>query len=141
MLVCSHSLRHLLNDVILQRLNKQIFVQSKLFLNTMKRMNVCCEGNYLIRYQSQLNVKDFSNENDEKEMGTFERFNLDQQTQKRLKSLNIFSFNSFHNFIIDRGIEYLFPVQYRSFNEITAGKDCIVQARKNFIQKRKKNPI
>jgi ATP-dependent RNA helicase DDX21 len=31
-----------------------------------------------------------------------------------------------------RGIEYLFPVQYRSFNEIMSGKDCIVQARKIF---------
>lgn len=41
--------------------------------------------------------------------------------------------------MIDRGIEYLFPVQSRSFNEILGGKDCIVQARKIFF-KEQKNP-
>ena len=66
MFVCSHSLRHLLNDVILQRLNKQLFVQSK----------------YLIRYQSKLNVE---NEIDEKQMGLFDQFDIQQPTQKRLK--------------------------------------------------------
>lgn len=35
--------------------------------------------------------------------------------------------------ILVRGVEYLFPVQYKSFNEIMAGKDCIVQARKIFL--------
>ncbi|CAF3098680.1 unnamed protein product, partial [Rotaria sp. Silwood2] len=28
-----------------------------------------------------------------------------------------------------RSVEYLFPVQYQSYNEIISGKDCIVQAR------------
>ncbi|CAF4617260.1 unnamed protein product, partial [Rotaria sp. Silwood2] len=32
-------------------------------------------------------------------------------------------------FVQNRGIEYLFPVQYSSFNDIINRKDCIVQAR------------
>ncbi|UJR11701.1 hypothetical protein I4U23_015882 [Adineta vaga] len=76
----------------------------------------------LVRYQSQLNVarssdttvdQSQSNEN-EQELGLFKRFDISDQTQKRLK---------------DRNVEYLFPVQSRSYPDIISGKDCIVQAR------------
>jgi len=59
-------------------------------------------------------VKLQENENDE-DKGLFKHFEINEQTQQRLKS---------------RGVEYLFPVQFRSFNDIVSGKDCIVQARK-----------
>ena len=37
------------------------------------------------------------------------------------------------NEFLDRSVESLFPVQYRSYNEIMSGKDCIVQARQRFF--------
>jgi len=46
-------------------------------------------------------------------LGAFDKFNLSEKRRERLKN---------------RGVESLFPVQYRSFNEIIQGKDCIVQA-------------
>ncbi len=82
-------------------------------------------GTYFVRYQSQLNVARSSNKFDsvsdqfqsnenEQELGLFQHFNISEQTQKRLKA---------------RDIKHLFPVQYRSYNDIISGKDCIVQAR------------
>ncbi len=99
-------------------------------------------GNSLIRYQSQLNLSnsdiDQSNENEE-QLGLFKHFNIHEETQQRLKGLRNNSKKNdiyFSVEILARGVEYLFPVQYRSFNEIMSGKDCIVQARKNLFSKR-----
>jgi hypothetical protein len=70
----------------------------------------------------------------------FKHFDINEQTQQRLKGLvSFFPINNNlknENQILARGIEYLFPVQYRSYNEITSGKDCIVQARKIFQKKK-----
>ncbi len=51
-----------------------------------------------------------------------------------INNKKIFLFFCDHK-ILARGVEYLFPVQYRSYNEIISGKDCIVQARKIFKKK------
>ena len=73
-----------------------------------------CLGTCFLR--SQVQLSDQIDENEE-EKGLFKHFNINETTQERLKA---------------RGIEYLFPVQSRSYKEIMSGKDCIVQARKLF---------
>ncbi|CAF1337301.1 unnamed protein product, partial [Didymodactylos carnosus] len=50
----------------------------------------------------------------EKEKGNFSNFNISEKTIQKLKA---------------RGINFLFPVQYESYNAIYHHKDCIVQAR------------
>ncbi|CAF1399768.1 unnamed protein product [Adineta steineri] len=103
MLVSSFTIRRVFNNITIGLNSKLLFIQST------------CH----VRYQSQVNAarsfndSDQSNEN-EQEMGLFNNFNINEQTQQRL---------------IVRGVEYLFPVQYRSYNDILSGKDCIVQAR------------
>ncbi|CAM4987384.1 unnamed protein product, partial [Rotaria socialis] len=57
----------------------------------------------------QVNSKQLTLQN----LGSFKHFNISEATQKRLKV---------------RNVECLFPVQYRSYNDISSGKDCIVQA-------------
>jgi hypothetical protein len=66
MFVSSFSIRHFLNDIIIQRLNKQLLIQS------------------IIRYQSQLNIDQSFNANEQK-LGLFKHFHINEQTQQRLK--------------------------------------------------------
>ncbi|CAF5216205.1 unnamed protein product, partial [Rotaria magnacalcarata] len=70
----------------------------------------------LIRSTNEFNIDHDdnyqSNENSQ-DLGSFKHFNISEETQKRLKV---------------RNVECLFPVQYRSYNDISSGKDCIVQA-------------
>jgi hypothetical protein len=146
MFISSFPIRHLLNDIIIQRFNKQLLIQSKLIILIKKYKIFSFIGTCFIRYQSQLNVDRSVNtlnsvsDQNEQELGLFKHFDINEQTQQRLKGLvSFFPINNNlknENKILARGIEYLFPVQYRSYNEITSGKDCIVQARKIFQQKK-----
>lgn len=66
MFITSFSLRHLLNDVIIQRLNRQL----------------------LIRYQSQFNLKEYQSNENEQDLGLFKNFDINEQTQERLKGFS-----------------------------------------------------
>jgi superfamily II DNA/RNA helicase len=52
---------------------------------------------------------------------------------KQLKNLKVkiefrISYEFNHNFILDRNVEFLFPVQLESYKYIADQKDCLVQA-------------
>ncbi|CAF0894537.1 unnamed protein product [Rotaria sordida] len=109
MFVSSLSIRHLFNNIIIGLNSKQLLIQSTRFVRYQSQLNVARSS-----YQFDSALDKFPlNENDQ-ELGLFKHFNINELTQKRLQA---------------RDVKYLFPVQYRSYNDIISGKDCIVQAR------------
>ncbi|CAF3502556.1 unnamed protein product [Rotaria socialis] len=109
MFVLPHSIRHLFKTINIQVNSKQLTLQSFSFVRYKTKLN-------LIRSTNEFNINHDdnyqSNENSQ-DLGSFKHFNISEATQKRLKV---------------RNVECLFPVQYRSYNDISSGKDCIVQA-------------
>ncbi len=69
---------------------------------------------------------------EDKEKGNFKNFNISKKTIKKLKGKIKSFIENFQNknlwFILDRNINFLFPVQAESYKYIHDQKDCIVQA-------------
>lgn len=59
-------------------------------------------------------VVEFSEDNEDKKLGKLSKFRIHKTTRKRLR---------------ERGVKYLFPIQYLAFDHIYDGKDLIGQAR------------
>ncbi|CAM4969982.1 unnamed protein product [Rotaria socialis] len=100
MFVLPHSIRHLFKTINIQVNSKQLTLQSFSFVRYKTKLN-------LIRSTNEFNINHDdnyqSNENSQ-DLGSFKHFNISEATQKRLKV---------------RNVECLFPVQYRSYNDIS----------------------